>query len=280
MQIEIAHARAALAFLEYHQLEPSAFNYGTALAHLSGSYKILSDDILASIEGAGLTNTRFVELGAAQAAAAATLADHPGTSPVDADDASIVQRVAATERSLAELREQVARLLATGAAGRTGAVDAEHDELTNALNQTGARRVLDKIAAQDQRYALLMFGIDGLPGINRIYGNSVGDNILNAFATKLAKAFPDQEAIRWSGNEFILAIPGQTMTALRAQAEEALQLLQGRKFKLRGSGEAIGTVTASAAMVAGHGNGIEWVIDEARAKLQGVMLAGGNRVVH
>ena len=42
---------------------------------------------------------------------------------------------------------------------------------------------------------------------------------------------------------------------------------------------AIGTVTASAAMVAGHGNGIEWVIDEARAKLQGAVLAGGNRVV-
>lgn len=140
--------------------------------------------------------------------------------------------------------------------------------------------MLDKLVAQDQRYVLVMFGIDGLVAINRQYGNTVGDNILNAFATKLASAFPDHEAIRWSGNEFIVAIPQQTMTAVRAQAEEALQLLERRKFKLRESGEAIGTVTGSAAMIAGHGKGVEWVIDEARAKLQGAMLAGGNRVVH
>ncbi|MCJ7428752.1 hypothetical protein MUQ31_10395, partial [Streptococcus suis] len=73
-----------------------------------------------------------------------------------ADEASIAERLAATERSVAELREQVAALLATVEHGRGGAVDAEHDELTHALNQTGARRVLDQIAAQDQRYVLVM----------------------------------------------------------------------------------------------------------------------------
>lgn len=279
MRIDFDQARDALAFLEYNQLEPSAVNYATALAHLSEQYQSLSGDIMASIESAGLTDSRFAELTTLHAAAIAGFGSVEGASQSEGDDGSIAARLTATERSLAELREQVAALMAQAETGRGPAVDAEHDELTNALNQNGAHRVLDKIAALDQRYVLIMFGIDDLVAINRQYGNSVGDNILNAFATKLASTFPEHEAIRWSGNEFIMAITGQTIMALRAQAEEVLLLLERRRFKLRGSGEAIGKVTASAAMVSDHHNSIEWVINEARAKLQGATLGGGNRVV-
>lgn len=279
MRIEFDHARNALAFLEYNELEPNASSYRTALAHISEGCQSLSDGIASAIEQAPLTDARFAALGTLHAAGIAGWDDGTAQSPGQGGDGSIEERLAATEQSLAALQEQVAALLTRIGSGSGGASDSEHDELTHALNQTGARRVLDKIAAQDQRYALLMFGIDGLVGINRLYGNSVGDNILNAFAAKLANIFADHEAIRWSGNEFIIAIPGQTMTALRAQAEEVLHLLAARKFKLRGSGEAIGTVTGSAAMVSDQGNDIEWVIEEARAKLQGAMLAGGNRVV-
>jgi len=270
MRIEFDHARNALAFLEYNRLEPSVANYRTALVHLSKACQPLSEDVSSSIDGAGLTDARFAELAETHASGIAAWYRDPAES-------SIVARLTATERSLSELREQVAALMSRMDAGRRP-IDSEHDELTNALNQTGARRVLDRIAAQDQRYVLLMFGIDGLVAINRQYGNTVGDNILNALATKLTNIFTDHEAIRWAGNEFIIAIPGQTMTAVRAQAEEVLQLLERRKFKLRGSGEAIGTVTASVALVSDQDNGIEWVIEEARAKLQGAMLSGGNRV--
>ncbi|MEH3040540.1 MAG: GGDEF domain-containing protein [Sphingomonas paucimobilis] len=275
MRIEFDQARNALAFLQYHQLEPSAVNYQTALVHLSGSYQPLYDDVVSSIDAALLTDMRLAELATLHASGIAAWARHGRIEPADP---AMAERLTATEQGLAELREQMAMLVARVETGRGLAVDAEHDELTNALNQVGARRVLDQIAAQDQRYVLLMFGIDKLVGINRQYGNSVGDNILNAFASKLANTFPEHEAIRWAGNEFIVAIPGQTMTAVREQAEEALQLLERRKFKLRDSGEAIGTVTASVALVSDQGNDIEWVIEEARAKLQGAMLSGGNRV--
>lgn len=269
MRIEFDQARNALAFLQYHRLEPSAVNYQTALVHLSRSYHPLYEQVVAAVDDAQLTDARFAELAKVHASG---IADWARDSGVAAPDPSVAERLSATEQGLAALREQVAALSARIEAGGVGAVDAEHDELTKALNQTGARRVLDQVATGDQRYVLLMFGID------REYGNSVGDNILNAFASKLANTFPEHEAIRWAGNEFIVAIPGQTMTAVRARAEEALQLLERRKFKLRESGEAIGTVTASAAMVSDQGNDIEWVIEEARAKLQGAMLSGGNRV--
>ena len=277
--MDFDQARDALAFLEYNQLEPNGVNYATALAHLSKMYQSLSEDIVSSIDAANLTGSRFAELAKLHAAAIADFGKTEESSPSEVDDSSIAARLTATERSLAELRAQVALLMAQGEAGRGPDVDSEHDELTNALNQNGARRVLDKIAAQDQRYVLLMFGIDNLVAINRQYGNSVGDNILNAFANKLSSTFPEQEAIRWAGNEFIMAITGQTMMALRAQAEEVLILLERRKFKLRESGEAIGKVTASVAMVSDQHNSIEWVINEARAKLQGATLSGGNRVV-
>ncbi len=281
MRIDFGQARNALAFLEYNQLEPSAVNYATALAHLSKMYQDLSGDVATSIDNAGLTEARFAELAIVHSAAIAAFGnvDVEAQSPSTADDDSIVARLTATERSLAELREQVAALMAQAEAGRGPAVDTEHDELTNALNQNGARRVLDQIEAQDQRYVLIMFGIDGLVAINRQYGNSVGDNILNAFAAKLVATFPGHEAIRWAGNEFIMAITGKTMIALRGQAEEVLMRLERRQFKLRGSGEAIGKVTASAALVSDQHNSIEWVINEARAKLQGATLGGGNRVV-
>lgn len=275
MRIDFDQARNALAFLQYNQLEPSSLNYQTALVHLSRSYQPLSEEVTALVDSAQLTDERFAELAKLHAPGIAVWAQE---GQVRAVDLSTAARLAATEESLADLREQLATLTARVDAGGRSAVDAEHDELTNALNQTGARRVLDQITAGGQRYVLLMFGIDGLVRINREYGNSVGDNILNVFAAKLANVFPEHEAIRWAGNEFIVAIPQQTMTAVRARAEDVLQLLERRNFKLRESGEAIGTVTASAALVSDQGNDIEWVIEEARAKLQGAMLSGGNQV--
>ncbi|MGQ7414287.1 GGDEF domain-containing protein, partial [Streptococcus suis] len=100
---------------------------------------------------------------------------------------------------------------------------------------------------------LLMFSIDGLVGINREFGASVGDNVLNAFANKLRKIFQDQEPIRWSGNEFVVVLPDHTVTAARGLAEEVLSLVERRKFRLLETGEWIGTVTGSASIVSDQG---------------------------
>ncbi|WP_447410700.1 GGDEF domain-containing protein, partial [Clostridium perfringens] len=85
--------------------------------------------------------------------------------------------------------------------------------LTSALNPVGARRIFEQVERHERRYVLLMFSIDGLVGINREFGASVGDNVLNAFANKLRKIFQDQEPIRWSGNEFVVVLPDHTVTA-------------------------------------------------------------------
>lgn len=269
MRTSFDQARTALAFLEHHRLEPGPAQYGLALLHLSGTVPALSREIDTAIEdGGGLGEARCAELAMIYASG----------SGLNIGIGSFANRLATTERDLAGLRVEVAGLKARLDTGRGLAVDAEHDGLTNTLNQVGARRVLDRIGEQDQRYVVLMFSIDRLVAINRDYGNTVGDNILNAFAAKLAKTFPEQEAIRWAGNEFIVVIPGKTVTAVRELAEEVLALLEQRKFRLRESGEAIGTVTASAAIVPEHVGNFEVILREARARIEAAAAAGGNRV--
>jgi diguanylate cyclase len=263
MPIRFDQAHAALAFLERHDLEPSAALYELALVHLSDADPALSQAIEAAVAGEG-------RLSPEQAARLSTTL-RGRSDPTDPH--ALAMRIAATERDIAMLRDQVATLRALLQGG-----DADHDKLTHALNQTGARRILDEIGQEDRRFVVLMFGIDRLVGINREFGHSVGDNILNAFAAKLQQTFPEQEAIRWGGNEFIVVIPGQTITAVRVAAEEALQLLAERNFRLRGSGESIGRVTASAAIVPDHVGNFEVILREARGKIEIAMAAGGNRV--
>lgn len=263
MPIRFDQAHAALAFLERHDLEPSPALYDLALVHLSDADPVLSRTIEQAVADAG-------RLPADRAAALyATL--RGGSDPTDPH--ALATRIAGTERDLAMLRDEVATLRGLLQGG-----DADHDKLTNALNQTGARRILDQIGEQDRRFVVLMVAIDRLIGINREFGHTVGDNILNAFAAKLQRTFPEQEVIRWGGNEFIVVIPGQTITAVRAAAEEVLQMLAERNFRLRESGASIGRVTASAGIVPDHVGNFETILREARARIETAVAAGGNRV--
>jgi len=74
-------------------------------------------------------------------------------------------------------------------------------------------------------------------------------------------------------------VPDGTITAVRALAEEVLSLIEMRRFKLLETGEWIGTVTASAAIVVAQGEERNALLDTARVKLEGAIAAGGNRVV-
>ncbi|KQM26290.1 hypothetical protein ASE57_11100 [Sphingomonas sp. Leaf11] len=262
-------ARAALAFLEQHRLEPSIEFYDFALVYLYQSDPILSEDVDRAIDEDGALTT-------ARAADIAAALRERRSGPADA--AVLAVRVATTERELVGLRDQIAALRALVLSQIGPGDDAEHDRLTHTLNQTGAQRILEQIGQQDRRFVVLMFSIDRLVAINRDFGHSVGDNILNSFAGKLKRTFPNEQAIRWGGNEFIVVVPGQTATAVRELAEEALTLLEQRNFRLRDTGASIGKVTASAAVVSDHVGDIDAILREARAKIDMAIAAGGNRV--
>lgn len=269
MATTFEQARAALDFLEQHRLEPRVEFYELALVYLYQSDPLLAEDVDRAIERDGaLTMARAADI-------AATLRDRRS---VPGDATALATRVANTERELTALRDQIAALRALVLSQIGAGDDAEHDRLTHALSPVGARRILEQIGQRDRRHVVLMFSIDRLVAINREFGHSVGDNVLNAFAAKLKRTFPDQEAIRWGGNEFIVAIPGQTATAVRELAEEVLGLLEQRNFRLRDTGASIGKVTASAAVVSDHVGDIDAILREGRAKIEAAVAAGGNRV--
>ncbi|MEO7680847.1 MAG: diguanylate cyclase [Sphingomonas sp.] len=307
-------ARDALDFLEHHQLEPSAANYDLALRYISAPASELARDIYdRTSEGSRLTPAEILTLlerhcadGPATALdrrehLVARQAEELGTLTSDAHDLTealgrdvgtivkqsddwpsgtgdLVARLSVAERDLAELRDEFLTLRnAIGVPGPQR-VDVGHDELTRALNQTGARRVLEPLAQNGRSYVLMMFIIDDLIGINNRLGRPVGDNVLNAFAATLREVFPGVELIRWTGNEFVIVTSDLAMSAARLLAEDALAALRDRRLKLRGTGEWIGTVTASMGIVVSQGEAPEALLSRARANALSAAASGGDQI--
>lgn len=313
MQTQFRIGHEALAFLEHHRLAPTVENYGLAVSHLSNTDSDLSKEIAALTEGgvrltgdeaAHLIATHLAITGPGSAESRRTLAGQAEALGALADDVrdvtqslgddvrhivrhaggavpggeAVVERLASAEQELADLKGQFEALKVSVRATGGVPIDETYDPLTRALTAAGGRAVFDRVEKLERRYVVAMFSIDGLVAINREYGTSVGDNVLNSFATRLKEIFTDQQAIRWSGNEFVLVIPDRTITTVRLLAEEVLSVIETRKFKLRGSGEWIGTITASAAIVADQRDEPEALLDRAREKLAAAVRQGGNRV--
>lgn len=304
----------ALAFLEHHRLEPTAIHYDLALSYVTNAAPDLMREIDEQTEG-GLRLTyeaaaKLVDrylLGnpkiiighrertvAQQTEQLGTLTSgaHDLTSALERDVGTIVAqaeewpkatsdfvaRLSDAERELAELRSNVATLQ-----NQIGGVDdlrghVDRDDLTQALNQRGAQDVLEKLTSDGRTYVLIMFSLDDLAEINERFGRSVGDNVLNAFASTLRQVFQEQELIRWSGNEFVTVMKDIALTPARLLAEEALATLEARRLKLRGSGEWIGIVTASAGIVVGQSEMTAVVLERARANVLSAAASGGNRL--
>lgn len=305
---------SALAFLEHHRLEPTAINYDLALSYVTNSAPDLTREIEEQTEGGLrltheeaaklvdrylLRNPKVIigqrertvaqqteELGALTSGAhdlTSALERDVGTVVVQAEEwpratSDFVTRLSNAERELAELRGNVAKLQnhIGGASEQQGPVD--RDGLTQALNQDGAQEVLEKLTGDGRHHAIIMFSLDDLVALNARFGRSVGDNVLNALASTLRQVFREQELIRWSGNEFVIVMNDTTLMPARLLAEEALAVLEARRLKLRGSGEWIGMVTASAGIVAGQGETTSVVLDRARTQMLSAATSGGNRV--
>ncbi|WP_271301116.1 GGDEF domain-containing protein [Sphingomonas sp. CV7422] len=290
-------AREALAFLEQHRLPPSEVYRDLAARYLAAPGSPLAREIDAATDGGlrltAADATRLVDLYcrdrsddilwrehrvARQADALGSLAaeahdvtralgaDLGAAQATPADTDAIVARLVQAERELADLRAELALLrdtLASGAPRR----DNGRDELTAALDQAGGERLLQEVALSGRSYVMVLFATDALVGINARYGRSVGNNVLSAFAATLRQSFPDEELIRWSGNEFIVVMRDVALIMARARADEALRAFHARRLKLRGSGETIDPVTASVGIVVGRGDETTASLEQARLHL-------------
>ena len=307
-------ARSALDFLEHHQLEPNAANFELALCYIAEPKSELARDIAERVydglrltaEDAHTLRGRHFPEDTSQALAlrervtarqveelgALTSDAHELTEALGHDVSVIVKqsdewpigasglivRLTDAERDLAELRDEFQLLRDAIGVPSSHRADVNYDDLTRALNQTGASRVLQQLTENGRSYVIVMFIIDNLSGINNKFGHAVGDNVLNAFAATLRDAFPEVELIRWAGNEYIIAAADLATAAARSLAEDALAALGVRHLKLRGTGEWIGTVTASAGIVVGQREAPEALVARARENALSAAALGGNQI--
>ncbi|WP_022687611.1 sensor domain-containing diguanylate cyclase [Sphingomonas phyllosphaerae] len=317
MRTAFDRARRALNFLELHQLDPSPAHFEFALAVICAPGSKLSEAVALYTDGGlrltaaavhmlverylspprGQTLDRRERTVARQAQELGTLttdAHHLAEAlgrdmgafvaqsggeqdnlPGAATD--FVVRLSDAERELAALRSEVV-LLRDNIVPMPLPEDTGRDDLTQALNRSGARGLMERADESGAGHVVLAFSVDALEAINDRYGRAVGDNILNAFAATLHQAFDDEELIRWSGNEFLFIIRELPASAARLRTEQALASFAARRLRLRGSGEPIGTVTASAGMAVGHPGAQEQSLILARSHAALAAGRGGNQL--
>jgi diguanylate cyclase len=222
-----------------------------------------------------LTEALGRDMGAFVAEAGGQAGDGQASLPAAAAD--LVVRLSDAERELAALRSEVVQLR-DNIVPLPVPVDTDRDDLTQALNRSGARGLMERADESGAGHVVLAFSVDALEAINDRYGRAVGDNILNAFAATLQQAFDDEELIRWSGNEFLFIVRDLPASAARLRTEQALASFAARRLRLRGSGEPIGTVTASAGIAIGHPGGQEESLILARSHAALAASRGGNQL--
>lgn len=311
-------ARRALNFLELHKLDPSPSHYEFALAVIGAPGSKLAEAVALQTDGGLRLTTAIVQslverylsppreqtldrrertvMRQAQELGTLTSDAHHLTEALGRDMGALVEqaeagrsadlstgaadfvdRLSDAERELAALRSEVIRL-------RDNIVpvpppeNVDRDNLTQALNRSGARDVMARAGAGGEEHVVVAFSVDALEAINDRYGRAVGDNILNAFTATLQQSFAEEELIRWSGNEFVFIMRGLPATTARLLTEQALSSFAARRLRLRGSGEPIGMVTASAGIATGSAGGQEGSLIAARANAALAASHGGNQL--
>jgi len=98
---------------------------------------------------------------------------------------------------------------------------AEHDPLTGLFNRDGANRAWDALAP-GTRVTLAIVDLNELKVLNDRHGHGAGDDLLLACAAELRQIRGSTGlAVRWGGDEFLLALPEHSPEEARVQLEQA-----------------------------------------------------------
>lgn len=85
----------------------------------------------------------------------------------------------------------------------------EEDPLTGLHNRVGGTLVINQLLLQRTPFELMLIDIDYFKLINETYGHQAGDDVLIAMANTLRSDFPEADAVRLGGDEFLLVLKGE-----------------------------------------------------------------------
>ena len=98
--------------------------------------------------------------------------------------------------------------------------EADHDPLTGLMNRAALDRHLERVAAADDKVALLFIDVDHFKRINDLHGHQIGDAVLVEVAGQLEATLPASAVpARFGGDEFVVVLTGDDAARATAYAE-------------------------------------------------------------
>ncbi|MCG6962915.1 MAG: GGDEF domain-containing protein, partial [Acidobacteria bacterium] len=158
---------------------------------------------------------------------------------------------------------------------------ANTDPLTGLAIRRSFERVLHRLAARGEHFAVIMLDLDWFKRVNDELGHRAGDEVLLDLAEVLQGSLrPLDSAVRYGGEEFVVLLPSVSSPEAAAVAERIRRTLEQRRLVFEGH-EIRYTASfgvAESAAEPGLGDPME-VVWQADAALLAAKRAGRNQVV-
>lgn len=112
--------------------------------------------------------------------------------------------------------------------------DAFHMAFRDELTGLPSRRALaERLVAMPRRYTVAMVDVDHFKQFNDSYGHELGDQVLKAVASHLARVGGGGRAFRYGGEEFAILFPGVELKAALPHLEALRQSIEAYRIALR-----------------------------------------------
>lgn len=129
------------------------------------------------------------------------------------------------------------------------------------------QRFRDMFGREGLPYGIIFVDIDHFSAVKDAWGQEVGDKVLRMVANTLAGGLRALDVVcRWSGEEFLVALPSVTVHELRRIAERLRILI--RNSWLDHAEERIQVTATFGGAVAAHGESFELVLQRATSALR------------
>lgn len=182
------------------------------------------------------------------------------------------------------LREELrARVHARLERARLARERAERDALTGLLLRKpfleGVRTRLGEVARQGRPLALCFLDVDLFKRVNDTYGHLAGDRVLARLGRLLGARFRKEDLRgRWGGEEFMVALAGETAQRAREILGRALEELSRLTFEGDAGEPFTVTVSAGVAEAPKDGATVEALLKVADERLYRAKANGRNRI--
>lgn len=198
------------------------------------------------------------------------------TTQVQAENATLEQRLATSTKEVARLREHLEQVRR----------DAMTDALTNLANRKSFDEALLKACEEAERtrksLSLAVVDIDHFKRFNDTWGHQTGDQVLRYVASvigRISKA--PRVAARYGGEEFAIIFPSESAAVVEAALNTMREEVGSRALRRRSTNDELGAVTISAGIAQRRpGESGTALLERADAALYASKHAGRNRVTN